>query len=104
LVRLAKQNIESELEVQTANNQINVWAGVGWTLVSSPRLGAAQGGSDTAWFVVDGMNSPLTEEIFKPITNETWFDEDTKKFVHDVEFQHKVGNKDFRGFIGNLGA
>ncbi len=104
LVRVAKQTLETELEPQTANNAINVWYGVGWTLVSSAHLSAAHGGSNTAWFIVDGMNSPLTEEIFKPITAETWFDDDRKAFVHDVEFNHKVGAKDYRGIVGNAGV
>lgn len=103
LVRLAKQNLETELEPFTANNQINVWYGAGWTVVSSAHLSAAHGGSNTAWFVLDGQNSPLVEEIFKPITAETWFDDDRKAFVHDVEFNHKVGAKDYRGIVGNQG-
>jgi hypothetical protein len=102
-VKTAKENIESEWTPGTSNNNVNVWYGQGWVLVSSPYLNAAQGGSDTAWFIVDGMFSPLKDVIFKPLSNSTWFDENVKAFVYDVEFQHKVGAYDYRGIVGNPG-
>lgn len=103
-VKVAKENIDSEWEVGTANNTINVWRGQGWTIVTSPYLGAGQGGSDTAWFIVDGMYSPLVDVMFRPVTNETWFNEDNKVFNHDISFEHKVGASDYRGVAGNQGA
>lgn len=103
-VRKAKEQIESEWVPDTANNNINTWRGQGWIMVTSPFLGAAQGGSDTAWFIVDGMFSPLKDVIFKPVSNETWYDDDTKAFVHDIHFEHKVGAFDYRGLVGNQGA
>ena len=102
-VAKAKKNIESEWEVGTANNTINVWKGQGWTIVSSPFLQATHGGSNTAWFVVDGMFSPFKDIMFRPVTNETWFDENTKVFVHDISMEHKVGSYDYRGFVYNAG-
>lgn len=104
-VRTAKEQIESEWIPSSANNNINVWRTTGWIMVTSPFLGAAQGGagSDTAWFVVDAMYSPLKDVIFKSVENHTWYDENTKAFVYDIEFQHKVGAIDFRGLVGNTG-
>lgn len=105
-VTKAKKNIapEATWEVGTANNTINVWSTTGWTMVTSPFLSAANGGSDTAWFIIDSMYSPLKEVVFKPVTNTTWYDDDTKAFVYDLEFQHKVGAVDWRGIAGNAGA
>jgi hypothetical protein len=103
-VKKAKENIDSEWQIDTANNNINVWRGVGWVLVTSPFLSAKQGGSDTAHFIVDGMYSPLKDVMFRAVTNETWFDENTKTFVHDISFEHKVGAFDYRGIVGNAGA
>jgi hypothetical protein len=103
-VKRAKENIESEWIVDSQNNNINVWRGQGWTLVSSPFLQATFGGSNTAWYIVDGMFSPLKDVMFRPVTNETWFDENTKVFVHDISFEHKVGAYDYRGFVQNAGA
>lgn len=103
LVKRAKEHISSEWEVGSANNTVNVWFTVGWTLVSSPYLGAAQGGSNKAWFILDGMYSPLKDVMFRSVTNETWFDENTKVFVHDISFEHKVGAYDWRGFTANAG-
>lgn len=103
-VRKAKEVLESDWTVDTANNNVNVWKGQGWTLVTSPFLNAANGGSNTAWFVVDTMYSPLCDYMFRPVTNESWFDENTKAFVHDISMEHRVGVKDFRGLVGNQGA
>lgn len=102
-VRRAKEVIESEWLVDTANNNINVWKGQGWTIVTSPFLSASNGGSNTAWFMVDANFSPLKDVMFRPVTNETWFDENTKIFVHDISFEHKVGAYDYRGLVGNAG-
>jgi hypothetical protein len=103
-VKKAKEVIGSDWEPYTANNQINVWKTVGWNLVTSPYLSATNGGSNTAWFIVDGMYSPLRDIIFKSVDNRTWYDENVKAFVHDIEFQHKVGAIDYRGIVGNAGA
>jgi hypothetical protein len=102
-VKKAKENIDSEWMINTANNNINVWNTTGWVLVSSPFLSATNGGSNTAWFVVDGQMSPLKDVTFKSVENTTWYEEDTKAFVHDVQFQHKVGAVDYRGTVGNTG-
>lgn len=98
-VRKAKEVLESEWVVDTANNNINVWRGQGWTMVSSAYLTSA-----TAWFVLDANFSPLKDVMFRPLANESWFDDNTKLFVHDISFEHKVGAFDYRGIVGNQGA
>jgi hypothetical protein len=103
-VRRAKEVIESEWVVDTANNNVNVWKGQGWSVITSPFLSAINGGSNTAWFIVDANFSPLKDVMFRPVTNETWFDENTKVFVHDISFEHKVGAYDWRGLVGNQGV
>lgn len=102
-VKKAKQNIDSEWQVGTANNTINVWRTVGWMLVSSPFLSATNAGSNTAWYIADSMYSPLKDVMFKSVTNETWYEDDTKAFVHDICFEHRVGPYDYRGIVGNSG-
>ena len=102
-VKKAKEAIDSEWSPFNANNTINVWATVGWKLISSPYLSATNGGSNTAWYIVDGMFSPLKDVQFKNISQTTWFEEDTKAFVYDIEMQHKVGVNDFRGICGTVG-
>jgi len=103
-VKRAKENIESEWVVDAANNNVNVWRGVGWILVSSPFLSASNGGSNTAHFIIDAMFSPLKDVMFRAVTNETWFDQNVKTFVHDISFEHKVGAYDWRGLVCNAGA
>lgn len=102
-VRKAKENIESEWIVDSANNNINVWRSAGWVLVTSPWLSASNGGSDTAWYIVDANDSPLKDVMFRPVTNETWFDENTKVFVHDVSMEHRVGPINYRSIVANPG-
>ena len=104
LVRLAKEQIDSEWAINTANNNINVWYGGQFALATSPFLSATNGGSDVVWYVVDGMFSPLVDVNFRAVTNETWFDENTKVFVHDISMEHKVGAKDYRGIVRNAGV
>jgi hypothetical protein len=98
-VRRAREVLDSEWVADTMNNNINVWRGQGWILISSPRLTSA-----TAWFVVDAVDSPLKHVMFRPTTYETWADENVKAFVHDISFEHKIGAFDYRGLVGNLGA
>ena len=102
-VRRAKEVIDSEWVVDNANNNVNVWKGQGWSIVTSPFLSLTNGGSNTAWFILDANFSPLKDVMFRPVTNETWFDENTKIFVHDISFEHKVGAYDWRGIVGNAG-
>ena len=103
-VRRAKEVIESDWVVDNANNNVNVWKGQGWSIVTSPFLSAANGGSNTAFFIVDANFAQLKDVMFRPVTNETWFDENTKVFVHDISMEHKVGAYDWRGIVGNTGA
>jgi hypothetical protein len=102
-VRKVKEQIDSEWIPDLANNNINVWRGAGWIMVTSPFLSASFSGSNTAWFIIDAMFSPLKDVMFKPVTNETWYDQNVKAFVHDISMEHKVGPFDYRGIVGNLG-
>lgn len=52
LAREGREETESALDPETANNTINVFAGGTFDMVTSTHLAAANGGSDTAWFVV----------------------------------------------------
>ncbi len=102
-VRKTKEVLDSDWVVDTANNNVNVWKGAGWALVSSPYMSASNGGSDTAWFIIDGNFSPLKNVTFRTMSNESWFDENVKAFVHDISFEHKVGAFEYRGLVGNQG-
>lgn len=51
LMREAREEIESELDPENANNAINVFRGA-MDISSSLFLDAVNGGSDTAWFIV----------------------------------------------------
>lgn len=103
-VKKAKENIDSEWQVNSANNNINVWRTTSWVLVTSPFLGTTNSGSNTAWYIVDGMFSPFKDVMFKSVNNDTWEDKNNKSFVHDIEMEHKVGAIDYRGCVQNSGS
>lgn len=102
-VKKAKEQIDSEWQPDNANNAVNVWRGQGWIVVSSAFLNSANGGSNTAWWVIDANYSPLVDVTFRPMTNNTWFDNNTYVFNHDISFEHKVGAEEYRGLVGNKG-
>lgn len=51
LEREGREETESQLDPATANNAINVWRGT-IDMATSTFLGAANSGSDTAWYVI----------------------------------------------------
>jgi len=52
LWREAREETESSLDPETANNAINVYTGGVVDMAMSTHLAASNGGSDTAWFLV----------------------------------------------------
>ena len=62
LQREAREETESELDPETANNAINVYKGA-MDVVTSTFMASLNGGSDTAWFVVIPGRHRLTHEV-----------------------------------------
>lgn len=78
LKREAREETESELDPETANNAINVWRGP-VDMIMTTFLGAANNGSDTAWFkVVPGRHKMNHEVRQSPILE------------HDKNIKNKV--------------
>jgi hypothetical protein len=88
----------------TANNDMNVYYGGVVTVISSKWLNAQNGGSDTAWFLVDAMKSPLRFVTRRSLAVEApWIDQKNKNVVTDISARWIVGNVDFRGVWGSKG-
>lgn len=111
LEKLAVTIAKSTKRSNTANNDLNIYDGI-VTVISTKLIsaqataieGVGSGGSDTAWFLIDAMKSPLifgNKQGYKP---STWIKESNKDLVHDASTRYQVGNKDFRGFWGSAGA
>lgn len=91
----------------STNNDINVYEGK-YRVVVWPRIGAAAGGSDTAWFLLDskqiksgsGLNLFMRVNPFIERENET--ETHVNKWVGYMRFS--VGFTDWRGVYGSTGA
>lgn len=95
LEKLAVQLTDSELEATTANNAMNFYKGKIDVLVVN-WLGAAAGGSDTAWFLAVANQSKLIwMQRLAPTFDQT-VDSNTKNRNYDVVCRWSVGYSDWR--------
>lgn len=107
LQKTATEITKSSLRSGTANNDVNYFANGTVDVISSVHLGAAAGGSDTAWFVV-GIDAP---EEFKPfrfvklidpkIEQESDFN--TKALNVSIDGSWAVGYSSWEYIVGSTG-
>jgi phage major head subunit gpT-like protein len=88
--------------VGTANNDINPYQGV-LKLVVWDFLGAAAGGSDTAWFVLDSKQNPLNWFWRKKGSLERNVDFDTANIEYKLTARWSNGFSNWRGIFGSKG-
>lgn len=95
LDREAREETESALDPATANNAINVWRGT-IDMATSTFLGAANSGSDTAWFmIVPGRDKQYHEMRQAPrLQSETSIKSKSVTFTVDARWANYV--KDWR--------
>lgn len=88
----------------TANNDINPYQGK-FTVVCWDWLGAAYGGSDTAWFLLDPTTHRLQyfNRTDKGVSGPVWNDENETAYWK-VSVRASVGYSDWRGIWGSTGA
>lgn len=102
LEREAREETESELDPETANNAINVYKGA-QDVIMSVFLGAANGGSDTAWF----LTVPGRDKQYHEVRQESVLESDTNiknkvvTFTVDARWADYV--KDWRRKWGSKG-
>lgn len=102
----AREITDSALIADLANNNINVYrSALGITVWTSPYLGAAAGGSDTAWFLLadrhgftrlirQGLETALTDWRYS--TNLTYF--------YQANFRENYFCADYAGSYGSTGT
>jgi len=86
----------------TANNDLNIYDGI-VTVISTKWINALAGGSDTQWFLIDSMKSPLIFYSRRGIRTSVYVDNKNKNTVYDISARWQVGNKNWRGIFGSKG-
>lgn len=86
----------------TANNDLNIYDGF-MTVISTKWINSQNGGSDTAWFLIDSMYSPFIFYKRRGIQTSVYMDNKNKNTIYDISARWQVGNKSWRGFWGSLG-
>lgn len=93
----------SDLRASTANNDLNIYSGGATGVISSIWLGAAAGGSDTAWFLVAPSVAKLFFVLRNGLSMDQNVDRNTKSTLFDVILDFSVGSADWRGVWGSKG-
>ncbi len=106
LFKLAMQLTESALVADSSLNAINVYrSAYGITVYSSPYLGAAAGGSDTAYFMLTPQHSVSrlirqgVETALRP-----WQFSNNRTYLYQGNFREEVFVPDYAGSVGALGT
>jgi hypothetical protein len=106
LFKTALQITESQLESDSANNNINVYRSqMGVKVYTSPRIGSAAGGSDTAWFLMS-QNHTIYRVIRQGIQTglRDWKESNNRTYFYQYNFREEVFAGDHIGIVGALGA
>jgi hypothetical protein len=106
LYKTACEVLMSEQRSNTPNNDINVYSKKypGLMIKTSPYLGLAAGGSDTAWFLLSRLHGMLRynrEEINTRMID--WKQREDRSYFYDGEFRQTVGQAHPFGAWGSTG-
>lgn len=93
---------KSVKRASTANNDLNIYDGI-MTVISTKWINSQNGGSDTAWFLIDSMYSPFLFYKRQGIESTVYVDNKNKNTIYDVSARWQVGNKNWRGVFGSKG-
>lgn len=106
LFKEASEITDSELRSGTANNDVNVYSSkYNITIATSNRLGAAAGGSDTAWFLLSNNHSVrrwVRQGIQTDLVDYKY--QRNNNYIYKGEFREVVGAVDYVGIVGSTGA
>jgi len=110
-VRTALELAMSEYKIDTSNNNVNLFKGLIADVFTAPHLLASNGGSNTAWFLVDTQNrssqfgAGLVAVEFLPIITRVRTPAETDNDVYEyrVKFEQKVGWIEWRNVFGSKG-
>lgn len=107
LFKLACEIVDSELRSGTANNDLNYYSKKfpGLQVYTSPYLGAAAGGSETAWFLLS-TEQPVTRWVREAVnTNLVNYDVSSNDvYVYKGRFRETVGAMTYEGAVASTGV
>lgn len=106
LLKKAVELTDSALIGDTANNAINFYrSSLGLTVMTSPYLGAAAGGSDTAWFVLadnHGIRRLIRQGVQTALRS--WEMSNNRSYLYQANFRESYYAIDWAGIVGSLGT
>jgi len=92
-----------KLRSNTANNDINIYDGI-VTVISSKWINSQNGGSDTAWFLIDSMKSPAIFGTRRGLSvRKPYVTDSNQNVTTPISARYQVGNTNFRGVWGSKG-
>jgi len=105
LFKTAVELTDSALIADSANNAINVYrSAYGFKVYSSPFLGVAAGGSDTAWWLMSRNHSVsrlIRQGIETALT--PWQYSNDRTYTYQANFREAVFCPDYAGIVGSKG-
>jgi hypothetical protein len=105
LYKKACEITESKLRSETADNDMNVYSDkYGIKVYTSPYLGAAAGGSDTAWFLLSDTHS-VTRWVREAVNTNLVSYETSRNDVYTYKGRYRevVGAMSYEGIVGSTG-
>ena len=106
LFKLACEITESEKRSGTGDNDMNVYSTkYQINVATSPRLGAAAGGSDTAWFLL-GRNHSISRWVRQDIKTDLvdYKFQRNNNYIYKANFREMTGALDYVGVVGSTGT
>lgn len=93
----------SELKSGSMDNDVNIYTGGAIKVMTSKWLDSTNGGSNTAWFLVDASVSRLYMVMRTSGELDQSIDKNTKSTLFDIICDFSVGHADWRGVWGSKG-
>lgn len=106
LFKTACEIVDSELRSATADNDVNVYSSkYGIMVYQSPFIGAAAGGSDTAWFLL-AQNHAINRFTREPINTAIidWRQTRNHNYIYTARYRESTGWDDYVGVVASAGA
>ncbi len=106
LWKKATEITDSALIADSGNNNLNVYrSAMGMTVYTSPYLGSAAGGSDTAWFVLaqnHGVRRLIRQGVETALV--PWQYSNNLTYTYQANFREEVFVADYAGSYGSTGT
>ncbi len=105
LFKTAREETDSVLTSDSANNAVNVYRSVyGFTVKTSQFMDSTNGGSDTAWFLLSENHSVTRLVRQGMVTNlRDWSFSNNRTYFYQANYRESYYVPDYVGVVGSLG-